>query len=75
MTNFEHLFSDKEALIDLLDDETPFWNHVNGWWCEQLCPHRVNGECKYDECQDTHTTPELIEMWLNSEACDIWKED
>lgn len=71
MTNFEKLFTDREALVTLLDDEIPFWNHVGAWWCDKHCPHRNNnGKCIHDECQDEHTTPELINMWLDSEVED-----
>lgn len=68
MTNFEKLFSNRELLVELLSEETPFWNYATAWWCEDHCPHRAgNGICTHDECIDTHTTSELIEMWLDAE--------
>ena len=71
MTNFEHLCSNKNALVELLDNEGPFWQRVGEWYCKNSCPRSIDGECKCEECVDTHTTPELINMWLDSEVCEL----
>lgn len=68
MTNYERLFSDKRKLAEQLDKEFEFYNRANGYFCNNVCPHRST--CRGGEahdCIDETSGVDIMLMWLDAE--------